>query len=60
MNTFLSTVHPTEGFDILVVYDKDSLRIEYIWDDNKEEVNLNFKDLKLIKKEIERNVHNWF
>ena len=48
MNAFLSTVHPTEGFDIVVVYDKDSLRIEYVWDDNKEEINLSFKDLKLI------------
>ena len=53
MNAFFSTAHPTEGYDIVVVYDEDSLRIEYVWDDNKEEVVLDQKCLNCIKQEVE-------
>lgn len=55
MNAFFSTVHPTEDYDIVVVYDEDSLRIEYVWDDNKEEVVLNQECRNSIKQEVEEN-----
>lgn len=55
MNAFFSTLHPSEGFDIIVAYDKDSLRIENVWDDNKEEVFLSKEDVAVLNKEVERN-----
>ena len=52
MNRYLTTLHPTEDFELIIAYDADSLRIEHIWDDNKQDIELNPDELACIKKEI--------
>lgn len=52
MCRFFATIHPTEDFDIIIGYDAMSLRIEYVRDDNKEDIQLNEIDMKHIQQEV--------
>lgn len=48
---YLSTEHPTEGFDIVVSYDED-LKIIDVVDDEGENVDLSSEDKKAIEAEL--------
>lgn len=46
------TTHPSEGFDIVVDYDADTLKIDNIQDTRGEEVVLGASDKEAVLKEI--------
>lgn len=44
----IEVTHPSEGFDIYVDYDADTLKVESIQDSNGEEIELGAADTKAV------------
>lgn len=53
MIAFFETQHPSEGYDIIVSYTADSLKIDNVTDTEKCDITLSEADIAILQQEVE-------